>query len=154
MRPRTRPGCRSDPGCSSWWRSNRWRTSRTRSGTRRRCWTGFGAVSSTGVEIGNVVSPAPDNHLASRPDSGLKVSGIRRVHGSRNGPSICVRIISAASVEIGGIAEATPCDHFVAGPYRCVEISGVRHVGGTGGRPTVHIWIVSSACIHRYESIV
>ena len=134
--------------CDSWCRSY------ARCWSRRRCWTGFGAVPSSGVEIGNVGSPAPDNHLASRPDSGLKVSGIRRVHGSRDGPSICVRIISAASVQKGDIAEATRCDHFVAGPYCCVEISGVRHVGGTGGRPTVHIWIVSSACIHSTNRLL
>ena len=92
--------------------------------------------------------------MTSGPDSGLKVSRIRRVVGSRDGPSIRVGVISAASVEIGDIAEATPRDHFVAGPYCCVEISGVEYICETGRCPVISYRIVSAACIHRYEAIV
>ena len=89
---------------------------------------------------------APNDHLASRPDCGVRTPRRGRVGNAGGDPTIRTWVISAASIAIvkRGI-DATPDNHFATGPYRGVTIPPQHVIRDAGGRPTVRAGIISAA---------
>jgi hypothetical protein len=109
------------------------------------------AQSPAGVEInvGLLVIPTPDDHIAAGPDCSVIPSCQRRVCGTCRRPAVRGDVISPACLKIDCRAakNPTPNDHLAAGPYRRVRVSRRGRIVEAGGDPTVRARIVSAAGI-------
>lgn len=112
--------------------------------TSRRPIIRFGVVSSAGVKVSGVVSPAPYYHFIPSPNSGVRVSTVRRASEARGCPRICCRIVFSTGIGITAVS-STPDDHFTAAPDGHVTASSSRRISGASGYPTVCAWAVSAA---------
>ena len=107
----------------------------------------IGIVSATAIDVVEVVTTTPDDHVAAGPDCRVNVSWVGRIGEAGGRPGVGAGIVFAASVKSDSIAVlSAPDNHFASSPGCRVKNSGIRRVGSAGGYPTVGDRIVFSAC--------
>jgi hypothetical protein len=103
------------------------------------------AISAAGVQIDEIIPPAPNDHFAARPHCSVIGSASGRVTDTRSCPTISAGIISCASVRIAATTVSAPDDHLAAAPHCRVIESRSGRADGAGFRPSVAARIISAA---------
>jgi hypothetical protein len=74
----------------------------------------------------------PDNHVVSRPNHSMRISGAGRVSSSDRSPTVRNRIVSVATVVSDIRVVSAPYNHFRTGPNCTVSCSGEGSWAGFG----------------------
>ena len=113
-----------------------------------------GIVSSTGVEIADVVVAAPGDHFTAGPDPGVTGSGRGRTGEARSHPAIIYRVVPAARIrDVECFIDAAPDNHFATRPYCHESIPARPYIHEAGRSPSVGGRIVSRAGVQIVRPI-